>query len=66
MNKYIRILISARENIDNGYHISTMTFPPQIFEYNVDLDELDTSASSNDNSFSSNFSSNSNSELGPE
>ena len=43
-----------------------MTFPPQIFEYNVDLDELDTSASSNDNSFSSNFSSNSDSELGPE
>ena len=40
VNKYVKIMFKVRENIDNGYHFSTMTFPPQIMQYNVDSEEL--------------------------
>ena len=63
VNKYIKILFKARENIDNGYHISTMTFSPQVVDY-VNTEDLDSSVSSCESSFSSNLTSD-NDELGP-
>ena len=33
VNKYIYILLKARENIDNGEHVSTLTFPPNVQNY---------------------------------
>ena len=50
-NKYIRIMEKARENIDNGEHISTMTFPPQVFDY-VDCVSENESESDSDNDIS--------------
>ena len=43
VNKYIHILIKARENIDNGDHITNLTFPPNIQNYQHLDDTLDES-----------------------
>ena len=42
VNKYILIMFRARNNIDEGLHISNLTFPPHVEHYNcpdVSLDE---------------------------
>ena len=49
VNKYIHILFKARENIDNGEHISNLTFPPNIQNYechDISLDESFVSSTS--------------------
>ena len=50
VNKYIHIIFKARENIDNGEHISNLTFPPNIQNYechDISLDESFVSSTSN-------------------
>ena len=56
VNKYIHILIKARENIDNGDHITNLTFPPNIQNYQHLDDTLDESFLSS-STFSNNLSS---------
>ena len=51
VNKYISIMFKARKNIDNGDHISNLTFPPQVHDYVcrdsfVDENNLSVSSSS--------------------
>ena len=56
VNKYIYILLKARENLDNGEHITNLTFPPNIHNYtcpNMSLDESFLSLTSNELSFDS-------------
>lgn len=56
VNKYIHILMKARENIDNGDHITNLTFPPNIQNYqHLDdtLDESFLSSSTTSNNLSS-------------
>ena len=33
VNKYISIIFRARDKIDDGYHLSTLTFPPMVDNY---------------------------------
>ena len=51
------ILFKARENIDNGEHISTLTFPSNYDFNNLSLDDRFISTSSSDNDVSSDTSS---------
>ena len=56
VNKYIHILMKARENIDNGDHITNLTFPPNIQNYqhlDDNLDESFLSSSTTSNNLSS-------------
>ena len=53
VNKYIHILMEARENIDNGDHITNLTFPPNIQNYQHLDDNLDESSSTTSNNLSS-------------
>ena len=56
VNKYISIFFKARENIDNGEHISNLTFPPNVQNYecnDISLDESFVSTSTSDNDLSS-------------
>ena len=52
VNKYISIKIKARDNIDDGIHVSNLTFPPHVENYtchDVSLDESFYSDSSCEN-----------------
>ena len=52
VNKYITIMLKARKNIDEGTHVSNLTFPPNVEHYNYPDVSFDVSSSLN-SSFSS-------------
>ena len=43
VNKYISIMLKARTNIDNGDHVSNLTFPPHVENYSHRESSLDDS-----------------------
>ena len=43
VNKYIYIMFKARENIDQGEHISNLTFPPHVTDFQYSDGSLDES-----------------------
>ena len=45
VNKYIAIMFKARKNIDEGTHVSNLTFPPHVEFYNCPDVSLDDSSS---------------------
>ena len=45
MNKYMTIMLKARKNIDDGTHVSNLTFPPHVEFYNCPDVSLDDSSS---------------------
>ena len=47
VNKYISIMIKARDNIDDGIHVSNLTFPPHVENYTCHDISLDESIYSN-------------------
>ena len=46
VNKYISIMLKARTNIDNGEHVSNLTFPPHVNNYTCTESSLDDSIAS--------------------
>ena len=59
VNKYISIMNKARKNIDEGLHVSNLTFPPHVEFYNfpdVTLDDSFVSCSSSSTLSSDSFS----------
>ena len=56
-NKYMQILCRARQNIDQGAHTSTLTFPPQVTLYIPNMEDATiNSPDSTDSMSSTNFS----------
>ena len=46
VNKYITIMMRARKNIDEGLHMSNLTFPPHVENYSCPDTSLNESFSS--------------------
>ena len=54
VNKYITIMMCARKNIDDGLHVSNLTFPPHVENYNCpDISFNESICSSSSESLSS-------------
>ena len=54
VNKYIAIMMRARKNIDDGLHVSNLTFPPHVENYNCpDISFNESICSSSSESLSS-------------
>ena len=56
VNKFILIMLKARTNIDNGDHVSNLTFPPHVFpEFSLDDSQVSNSSSSSNYDSDSSF-----------